>query len=604
MARARWLCWVPVLLATALSAQQAPARDRSVPPVPTGTAVLSGTVVNDVSSRPVRRAVVTLSSADGDVRVSSVTDDIGVFTFRDLPAGRYYLGAGKPGYVGVTYGARRVDRPGTTVAVADGEQRPGVTLRMSPGAVLAGSVRNGAGKPVPDARVVVLRWSLTYDTGERTLEPFRGNCAGFGEITDDRGAYRCYGLPPDEYFVVVTTGAGVRNATALRETTPAEVEWASRVLQGPAGAGSAPPVAPEPGRAVDYAPVFYPGVVTQAAASTVTVKEGEEREGVDVVLDLVPTATLTGTVVLPSDTLPSNLQVNVVAHETIPGIPFSGFGNARVDRNGRFRSAGMFPGDYTITVRTPASPGGRNGASGVSASALFGTTTVTISGADVDTTVTLESGVSVSGRLIFNGSSLKPPADLSKIRVSLTAERSKTPTLGVPAALTDDSGGFAFTGVTPGRYRLMAFAPGGWQMLSAVVEGHDALDDAVEINKENVSGADITFTDQKTEISGSLLDAAGHPAPEYSIIAFPVDRTYWRPMSRRIQSVRPASDGHFLIQNLPPGEYQVAAVTDVQQGEWFDPSFLAELVGAAKKITLAAGEKIVQDLKIAGGSWP
>jgi Carboxypeptidase regulatory-like domain len=602
MAPIRWWCWVPVLFATALSAQQAPPRDRSVPPVPTGTAVLSGTVVNDVSSRPVRRAVVTLSSADGDVRVSSVTDDTGVFTFRDLPAGRYYLGAAKPGYVGVTYGAKRVDRPGTTIAVADGEQRSGVTLRMPPGAVLAGSVRNSAGKPVPDARVVVLRWSLTYDTGERTLQPFSGNCASFGEITDDRGAYRCYGLPPDEYYVVVTAGATIRNATALRETAAAEVEWASRVLKGPGGAGPLSP-APEPGRAVDYAPVFYPGVVTQATASTVTVKEGEERAGVDVMLDLVPMATLTGTVVLPGDTLPPNLQVNVVAHDTIPGIAFSGFGNARVDRNGRFRSPGLSPGDYTITVRTPASPGGRNGASGVSASALFGTTAVTINGADVDTTVTLESGVSVSGRLIFNGSSLKPPADLSKIRVSLTAERSKTPTLGVPAALTDDSGAFAFVGVTPGRYRLMAYA-GGWEMLSAVVGGHDALDEAVEITKENVSGAEITFTDQKTEISGSLLDATGHPAPEYSIIAFPVDRTYWRPLSRRIQSVRPASDGHFLIRNLPPGEYQVAAVTDVQQGEWFDPSFLAELVGAAKRITLAAGEKRVQDLKIAGGSWP
>jgi hypothetical protein len=592
---------VPVLFATAVSAQQLPVRDRSVPVAPSGTGMLAGTVVNDLTNRPVRRAVVILSSADNGVRWSAVTDDTGGFAFRDLPAGRYLVGATRPGYVGVSFGAKRLGRPGTTIAVADGERKSGITLKMPPGAVLTGSVRNGTGEPLADARVVILHSSLRYDTGERTLQPGAGSCSGLSGATDDRGGYRCYALPPDEYYIVVTTGALIRNATELRETTSAEVEWASRLLQGQNGPAPTPSPAPGPGRAVDYAPVFYPGAFSQASASTIVLKEGEERDGVDVVLDMVPTAKLTGTVVLPGDTLPSNLQVNVVAHDTIPGVPFSGFGNARVDRNGKFSTAGLSPGDYTVTVRTPASPGGRSGASGVSSSALFGTTTVAINGADVDTTVTLEAGVTVSGRLVFNGGTLKPPADLARIRVSLTAERSKTPTLGVPAALTDASGAFAFSGVTPGRYRLFAVVPGGWQMQSAVVQGHDALDEPVEIARDDMAGVAITFTDQKTEISGSLLDASGHPAPEYFIIVFPVDKTYWTPLSRRIQSTRPASDGHFLVQNLPPGEYRVAAVTDVEQGEWYDPSFLAQLVGASSQITLAAGEKKVQDLKIAGG---
>ena len=79
--------------------------------------------------------------------------------------------------------------------------------------------------------------------------------------------------------------------------------------------------------------------------------------------------------------------MNIIAHDTIPGIPFSGFGNARVDASGRFASAGLPPGDYTVTVR--AAQGGRGGASNA---ALFGIATVTVNGADVDTTVTLGSG--------------------------------------------------------------------------------------------------------------------------------------------------------------------------------------------------------------------
>jgi len=45
-------------------------------------------------------------------------------------------------------------------------------------------------------------------------------------------------------------------------------------------------------------------------------------------------------------------------------------------------------------------------------------------------------------------------------------------------------------------------------------------------------------------------------------------------------------------------EYYIAAVTDVEQSEWFDPNFLAQLVGAATKITLAEAEKKVQSLRI------
>ena len=88
-----------VLMASALPAQQAPVRDAPSAPILTGTAVLSGTVVNDVTNRPTRRAVVTLSSSDSGFRSAAVTDDTGTFAFRDLPEGRYFLGTSKAGYV-------------------------------------------------------------------------------------------------------------------------------------------------------------------------------------------------------------------------------------------------------------------------------------------------------------------------------------------------------------------------------------------------------------------------------------------------------------------------------------------------------------------------
>jgi hypothetical protein len=50
--------------------------------------------------------------------------------------------------------------------------------------------------------------------------------------------------------------------------------------------------------------------------------------------------------------------------------------------------------------------------------------------------------------------------------------------------------------------------------------------------------------------------------------------------------------------NLPAGEYYIVAVTDVEQGQWYDPAFLAELVGASARITLGDGEKKTQSLRI------
>ena len=87
--------------------------------------------------------------------------------------------------------------------------------------------------------------------------------------------------------------------------------------------------------------------------------------------------------------------------------------------------------------------------------------------------------------------------------------------------------------------------------------------------------------------------------PRYFIIVFSTDRTLWLPQSRRIRSTRPSSDGRYRVQNLPPGEYLLAAVTDVEQGEWFDPAYLTALVDASIKLAVAEGETRVQDIKLA-----
>jgi hypothetical protein len=63
---------------------------------------------------------------------------------------------------------------------------------------------------------------------------------------------------------------------------------------------------------------------------------------------------------------------------------------------------------------------------------------------------------------------------------------------------------------------------------------------------------------------------------------------------------RPATDGTFTIKGLPPGEYLLGAVLDLEPGEWNDPSVLEELVKSSAKISLREGETITQNYKVGG----
>ena len=59
-----------------------------------------------------------------------------------------------------------------------------------------------------------------------------------------------------------------------------------------------------------------------------------------------------------------------------------------------------------------------------------------------------------------------------------------------------------------------------------------------------------------------------------------------------------ATDGSFSIKGLPPGDYIVGALTDLETGEWNDPALLDQLSKAGVKVTLRDGETTRQDLSI------
>ena len=239
---------------------------------------------------------------------------------------------------------------------------------------------------------------------------------------------------------------------------------------------------------------------------------------------------------------------------------------------------------------------------------FFAEQEIDVSGEDLaGVTLTLQPGSTVSGRMVFEGKNSTPPPDLKQTRVLLSPANQNRVTMGLSPAQIDDAGNFVLQGVPPGQYRfgtpmLAVAASSGWTLKSAVVAGRDVLDTPLDVKPGgNIEGVTLTFTDLVTELSGTLIDGAGKPISDLSILVFTTDRTQWGSMSRRVrQPTQPSNDGKFKVTGLPAGEYYLGVVTDVEPGEWTDPAFLDQLAAAAIKVTLGEGEKKVQDIKLKG----
>jgi hypothetical protein len=228
---------------------------------------------------------------------------------------------------------------------------------------------------------------------------------------------------------------------------------------------------------------------------------------------------------------------------------------------------------------------------------LWALADVTVADADVaGIAMTLQPGLKVTGRFAFDARTLTPP-DTVQLRLAEIRGTSALARTGGGRA----NGSFEVIGLLPGTYTITSpLTDAGWWLRSVVIEGRDVLDFPLELGAAgDVAGAVATFTDQRTELSGTLQSAVNSPAPDYFVVLFSADRTHWRPGSRRVQFTRPGTDGRFILRDLPAGDYLIAAVTDLESTDLNDVSFMERLIPAALKVHLGEGEKKTQDLTLA-----
>lgn len=611
------MIWV---LLTVFLGVQTPSRD--IPsPARIGTGIIAGTILtDDAEARPIRRVVVTLTAGGIPMPRSAQTDDAGRFTFVGIPSGNYTLQASRVGYVTTYYGSKKPGRgPGIPVSIADGQRVEDVTLKMLRGAVITGVVRLPGGKPVADLNV---RASMaTLVNGQRQIDSIKS------ATTDDRGEYRLYGLAPGEYVVQASLPS---TGNDMRRITSAEISAAEAALRA-TGPETAPPA---PGPNVNFATVYYPGTARASGAQTILVAAGQERAGVDMTLEFVQTAKVSGTVLSPDGRPVSlvRLSLSLKSGNDIEAYYGNYYGvAARPDAS--FSTAGVSPGRYVLTARAapagdvPAPPTGPPSGvpipgAGVPAPALtlWASAELDVDGQDVSgLTLRLQPGMTVSGRFVYD-STVPPLPDPSRTRFSLEAvttpgapaQTASFLAIGASSMQLEKDGTFSVKGVAPGPYRMVVSPIGpvlepmpgvrSWTVKSVMIGGRDVADLPIQIKPgEDVTDVVVTMTDQQTEVSGTVLDNLNRPTAGFPIVVFATDRAYWPAGNARVRKIQPASNGKFTILGLPAGEYYVCAVTDVEANDLRDPAFLESLAASSFKITLRPGEKRPLDLKLGGG---
>jgi protocatechuate 3,4-dioxygenase beta subunit len=141
---------------------------------------------------------------------STAVDNNGDFKVDGLEAGLYRVFANVPGYI---------PAPQSTPTDAPGYFHIGdsVTLTMIKGAVITGTVTGPSGAAVA---VGVRAIRVRDDEGKAVPAPIQNR----ERLTDDRGVYRLYGLPPGVYIISAggppRSGFGIFTPSAYATTRP------------------------------------------------------------------------------------------------------------------------------------------------------------------------------------------------------------------------------------------------------------------------------------------------------------------------------------------------------------------------------------------------
>jgi len=417
-------------------------------------------------------------------------------------------------------------------------------IQLAPLGVITGKILSDDGEPIADASVVAL--CFAGNPGETSPS------ATAKTTTDDLGAYRLYGLPPGRCYVSGNS----------RDPASSEANDPSR---------AAGPV------------IFYSGVASQERATVLEIAAGSVEGGINLIFP--SQQTLTGSRV-QSSFRPDGATIQGQVLNASRGDPVP---NARVillsaagpqeaplttwsDTDGSFKFEGIPPGTYYLSCTHTGFllPAVQQAARSPSDGKVVVAATQVVDGVVLRL---MPEGV-ITGRVLEDG---VPTSNATVVATHLVLIDGQQRFVPVSRSRTNDLGEYRLFGLAPGRYYLSATAHSEISRIdSQQREDAEGLS-AASLNFAGTSPIDVApgslqgsvelavVGRRNVTVSGSVPPIPGvRYTRATTILLLPRDpSTTVRLQDRAVTA--DAHTGEFTIDNVPPGEYTLAA--DAQAGD-------------------------------------
>jgi 5-hydroxyisourate hydrolase-like protein (transthyretin family) len=538
--------FVPLILLALLSVAiplhaQAPAK--ATAKIPAGT--VSGRIT--IKDKPAPGVVVGLRKIlDGNSPepfVKTTTDHDGVYRITNVAPGSYDVVPAAPAFVV----GDALNMRSKNVIVAEDENVEDINFTLVRGGVITGKVTNADGRLMIQEQVYLYRIEATAQQPQRPMVVARTM------QTDDRGVYRFFGLNAGRYKVA--SGRAEDNSTGYQS---------ARIV---------------------YKQVFHPDVNEQDKANIVEVREGSEANDIDIRMGRpLQTFSASGRLVgddgQPAPNVRFGLQRNVARR--IELVQSSALTNSQ----GNFTVDGLAPGKYSVFLYPDPSRVLRAEAS-----------TFDVIDSDVTgITIRLTKGSTISGVVVLEHEDKKAWAKLleTKLRGYLMSGSGAMmfAESGAASSISPD-GSFQLTGLSPGTFSLwLSGAAGGTPpkgyLISRIEHNGVMTPNGIEVKDgDQLTGVRVFVSYGTGTLRGVVTYDAGL-LPEGA-----------RMFARLVRPAAPVKDvantfvdsrGHFLIEGLPAGVYELSVTMFVPGSKLRPPSAKQQITvqdGVVSEVSLS-----------------
>lgn len=544
-------------------------------PQPRNQFAIQGELVDAVTLQPIAKADVGIAPVnDRNNFTWALTREDGRFSFDNLAAGKYTLTAQHRGYL--TQALDQHEAFSSSVAVGPNLDSAHIVFWLPPECKISGTVLDEAGEPVRDAQVLLFRSGISggmNGTREHRQTP-----------TDDRGFYHFDHLAPGRYVLAVsarvwyaqrpnarpdTVRTTITGVTSNNYSGGGSSTYRS-TSQGNSGGQGSPQEASSPSPLdVAYPITFYAGTTEPAAASPITLKQGEKFVA-DVSLQPVPALHLR--ISGSGATLPQNSYFKL-NRKLFDGTSIPIITETRVTSSGAMELVGVPPGHYTTSIIDPAHLQQEQRTEELDAVTSGPAEQFDVNGAHVTVSLELDPGATRPTQSYFQLFNMNT-RDYFNQQVT-------------------DKGDVEFRQpIPPGAYELALTNGRGEFIRSVSATGARALGRRVDIRSTGAVKLAVTVGHGMGQVTGTVL-RDGKPFSGAMVVLVPEHPGDNGILFRRDQS---DTDGTFTLAGAIPGKYTVLAIENGWELEWLKPQVLAPYLSGSTQVEVLPNGKY--DVKV------